>query len=395
MRHILVLNAGSSSVKFAFYVAEGDALRLGFFGFNDALATAPRFSARDANGTLIGEETWPAGARLGHKGAIEHLLAFVETHTAGAPLAAVGHRVVHGGTEFDHPARVDAGLLDRLEALVPLAPLHQPHNLAAIRVLRDRAPELPQVACFDTSFHRTQPPEAATFALPAELREKGIQRYGFHGLSYEFIAGRLREIDTRAAEGRTVVAHLGAGASLCAMRAGRSIATTMGFTALDGIPMATRSGALDPGVILHLLRAEGCSLDEVEEILYHRSGLLGLSGLSGDMRAIEASDDPRARFAMEVFAYRIGREIGSLAAALGGLDALVFTAGIGENSARVRAMVARHVEWLGLSLDAEANAKSGPCISTGASKVSAWVVPTDEALVIARHTARVADTLAT
>jgi len=395
MRHILVLNAGSSSVKFAFYVAEGDALRLGFFGFNDALGTAPRFSARDANGTLIGEETWPAGARLGHKGAIEHLLAFVETHTAGAPLAAVGHRVVHGGTEFDHPARVDAGLLDRLEALVPLAPLHQPHNLAAIRVLRDRAPELPQVACFDTSFHRTQPPEAATFALPAELREKGIQRYGFHGLSYEFIAGRLREIDTRAAEGRTVVAHLGAGASLCAMRAGRSIATTMGFTALDGIPMATRSGALDPGVILHLLRAEGRSLDEVEEILYHRSGLLGLSGLSGDMRVIEASDDPRARFAMEVFAYRIGREIGSLAAALGGLDALVFTAGIGENSARVRAMVARHVEWLGLSLDADANAKSGPCISTRASKVSAWVVPTDEALVIARHTARVADTLAT
>jgi acetate kinase len=291
--------------------------------------------------------------------------------------------------EFSEPVKLDARVIARLEKFVPLAPLHQPHNLAPIRLVAERLPQVLQVACFDTAFHRAQPELAQAFALPRSITDRGVRRYGFHGLSYEYIASAFPAMDAKAAAGRVIVAHLGNGASLCAMQAGKSVASTMGFTAVDGLPMGTRSGAIDPGVILYLLDEMKMDARAIEKLIYQQSGLLGVSGISSDMRSLLESAEPRAKLAVDLFVYRIGREIGSLAAALGGLDALVFTAGIGERAAPIRERVCRDAAWLGVKLDEAANAKGGPRISAAHSRVSAWVIPTNEELMIARHTRRV------
>lgn len=382
---IFVVNAGSSSIKFATYAIDGANLCLDLRGKVEALGTAPRFEARNALGELVSAKVWPADARPGQAGAMQHLLQVLPSLLEGRRVRAIGHRVVHGGVEFDAPVRIDAGVLQRLQALSPLAPLHQPHNLAPITTAMALAPDMPQVACFDTAFHRTVPPVAQRFGLPRALTESGVRRYGFHGLSYEYLASMMAEHDA-ALRGRVVALHLGNGASMCALHNLMSVATTMGFTALDGLVMGTRCGALDPGVVLHLLTARGMTAEQVQSLLYEESGLLGVSGISKDMRRLEASDDPRALEAIDLFVYRVGRELGALAAALGGLDAIVFTAGIGENSVLVRERVCRDAAWLGVTLDAEANARGGPRISSAASAVSAWVIPTDEELMIARHT---------
>ena len=379
---IAVLNAGSSSLKFSLFDEE---LRLELRGQVEGISTAPRFAAKDGAGKSVAEKRWGEGAKLGHAGALDHLVGFVREHLGGNRLAGIGHRVVHGGMEYTRPVRVDAGVLQALEKFVPLAPLHQPHNLAPIRLLLDRQPGLPQVACFDTSFHRSNPEIAQMFALPAKLHAEGVRRYGFHGLSYEYIASQLAELDAAAANGRTVVLHLGNGSSMCAISDGRSVASTMGFTAVDGLPMGTRCGAVDPGVILYLMDQRGMDARAVEKLIYSQSGLLGVSGISSDMRTLLASGDPRAKTAVDLYVYRIRRELGSLAAALQGLDALVFTAGIGENSAELRSRICRDAAWLGVEIDEAANARGGPRISTTASRVPAWVVPTNEELMIARH----------
>jgi acetate kinase len=387
---ILVLNAGSSSIKFSLFAA-GDEPALEVRGEVERLAGegAPRFVARRPDGSVAAERRWPERTPLGHAGALEALLAFVRGSAGDAPLAGVGHRVVHGGPAFLGPARVDEEVLARLQTFVPLAPLHQPHNLRPIRLLRELAPALPQVACFDTAFHRTLSPVAERFALPEELHEAGLRRYGFHGLSYEHVAEALPALDAGAARGRTVVMHLGNGASMCALSAGRSVATTMGFSVLDGLVMGTRCGALDPGVVLWLAGERGLAPRAIEELLYDRSGLLGVSGLSSDMRTLLASDDPRAGLAVDLFVYRISRELGSLAAALGGLDAIVFTGGIGENAAEIRERVCHDAAWLGVELDPAANAAGGPRITARASRVAGFVVAADEELTIARHVRRV------
>jgi len=383
---ILVLNAGSSSLKFSVFLDRcGGVPQLALRGQIEGILTRPFFCARDASGTIIAERALGAAAPSGHEGAAGFLLDWLEPQLGGQRLAVAGHRVVHGGIEFSAPVRVNAAVLDALERLVPLAPLHQPHNLAAIRAVAARAPELAQVACFDTAFHTTQQPLAQAFALPRKLSAAGIRRYGFHGLSYEYIAQMLPSVDARAASGRTVVAHLGNGASMCALAAGKSAASTMGFTALDGLPMGTRCGAIDPGVLLYLLDHHGMDARGLERLLYHESGLLGVSGVSSDMRALLASDDPHAADAVDLFVYRVVRELGSLAAALGGLDALVFTAGIGENTPSIRARVCRAAAWLGIELDERANAGGGPRISRPGSRVSAWVLPTNEERMIALH----------
>ncbi len=385
---ILVLNAGSSSLKFSVFL-DGEPPEPLLRGQLEGLFTQPRFVARDHAGGVAGEKDWAAGTRLGHDGAIEFLFTWGRGGALrGHRIAAAGHRVVHGGLKFTRPVLIDPDVLAALEAFVPLAPLHQPHNLAAIRAIVQRVPELPQVACFDTSFHRTQPAVAQVFALPRRYAEEGVLRYGFHGLSYEYIASVLPGTDARAAAGRTVVAHLGNGASMCALEAGKSVASTMGFTAVDGLPMGTRCGALDPGVLLYLMDRHGMDARALEQLIYQQSGLLGVSGISSDMRTLLASPDPRAAEALELFVYRICRELGSLAAALGGLDTLVFTGGIGENAAAIRARVCRDAAWLGLELDEAANDAGGPRISRGRSRVTAWVIPTNEELMIAQHTRR-------
>jgi acetate kinase len=382
----LVLNAGSSSLKFSVFL-QGNPPRPLLRGQLEGLFTRPHFVAHDQGGASVGEKAWPDGTRLGHDGAIEFLFAWGRGGALGGHgIVAAGHRVVHGGLKFTQPVVIDPGVLAALEALVPLAPLHQPHNLSAIRAVALRVPHLPQVACFDTSFHRTQPAVAQAFALPRRYAEEGVLRYGFHGLSYEYIASVLPGTDARAAAGRTVVAHLGNGASMCALQGGHGIATTMGFTAVDGLPMGTRCGALDPGVLLYLMDNHGMDARALETLIYQQSGLLGVSGISSDMRALLASPDPRAAEAVNLFVYRIGRELGSLAAALGGLDALVFTGGIGENAPAIRARVCRDAAWLGLELDEAANDAGGPRISRATSRVGAWVIPTNEELMIARHT---------
>jgi acetate kinase len=386
---ILVLNAGSSSIKFSAFATNGSELDLVLRGQIEGLFTAPRFKAVDGHGHDIGAKAWGEGVELGHAGAIGFLADFLREHGEGYTLSAVGHRVVHGGLAYSQAVRVTPEAMTALAALIPLAPLHQPHNLKAIEIVAQQRPSLPQVACFDTAFHRVQPEAAQAFALPASITDRGVRRYGFHGLSYEYVASVLPRFDAVAAAGRTIVAHLGNGASLCAMAAGRSVASTMGFTAVDGLPMGTRSGNLDPGVLLYLLDELRMDARAVEDLIYKQSGLLGVSGLSSDMRVLLASDDPRARFAVDLFIYRIGREIGSMAAAAQGMDALVFTAGIGEHAASLRERVCRDAAWLGLELDPEANLRGGPCISTPTSKVSAWVIPTNEELMIARHTCEV------
>jgi acetate kinase len=383
---IVVLNAGSSSLKFSLFLLRGHELELTSRGQVEGLYTDPRFTAKDTSGKVKEEKSWGQGVELGHSGAIDHLVAFLRSNLQGDRLAGVGHRVVHGGLDYSTPVRIDGEVLQTLEKFVPLAPLHQPHNLSSIRLLLERLPQLPQVACFDTSFHRSNPEVAQMFALPTQLHDAGVRRYGFHGLSYEYIASVLPQVDAKAAGGRTVVLHLGNGASMCALQGGRSVASTMGFTAVDGLPMGTRCGAIDPGVILFLMDQRGMDVRAIEALVYKQSGLLGVSGTSSDMRALLASEDPRARTAIDLYVYRIGRELGSLAAALGGLDAIVFTAGIGEHASQIRERVCADAQWLGVTLDQQANARGGPRISTDASRVSAWVVPTDEELMIARHT---------
>ena len=381
---IVVLNAGSSSIKFSVFAVDGDNLTLRCRGQIESLQNAPHFIATGAEGAVLSERRWDDPLR--HDDALDHLFGFLRSGVAGGQVLGIGHRVVHGGMRFTQPVLVDGEIIRALETLIPLAPLHQPHNLAPMHRLRERAPDVPQVACFDTAFHDTNPEIARRFALPERFHAAGVRRYGFHGLSYEYIASVLPQFDETAARGRTIVAHLGNGASMCAMVGGRSIASTMGFTALDGLPMGTRSGAIDPGVVLYLLDELGMDARAIEHLLYNESGLLGVSGLSSDMRTLRASDDPRARLAIDLYVYRIRRELGSLAAALGGLDALVFTAGIGEHAATIRACVCADAAWLGVELDGAANENGGPRISTPNAQVAAWVIPTDEERMIAQHT---------
>jgi len=383
-----VLNAGSSSIKFSLFTERDGALQPGVRGRVEGVYTSPRFVAKDAAGQVVSEKSWGEAVKLGHDGALEHIVGWLRAQLSGDRLAGVGHRVVHGGLDHTQPVRVDAAVIRALEKFVPLAPLHQPHNLTPIRILLERQPQLPQVACFDTSFHRTAPAVSQRFAVPAHLHDEGVQRYGFHGLSYEYISSVLGRHDAKAAAGRTIVLHLGNGASMCALEAGRSVASTMGFTAVDGLPMGTRCGAIDPGVILYLMQQRGMDAKAVEKLLYSQSGLLGVSGISSDMRTLLGSTDPRAKLAIDLYVYRIRRELGSLAAALGGLDAVVFTAGIGEHAPAIREAVCRDAAWLGLELDATANAAGSTCISAAGSRVSAWVLATNEELMIARHTRR-------
>jgi acetate kinase len=382
---LLVVNAGSSSVKFALYDADGARLAAGPRGQVDGIGAQPHVSVHAADGAALVDRDLPA-AGFDHRGAIAAVREWLRGHAGAARLVAVGHRVVHGGRTYAEPVRIDAGVLSALERLIPLAPLHQPHHLAAIRAMAEAEPGVPQVAAFDTAFHRSQPVLAQRFALPRALEDEGVHRYGFHGLSYEYVASALPGVAPEIAGGRVVIAHLGNGASMCAIERGRSVATTMGLTALDGLVMGTRSGSIDPGVLLYLMDQHGMDARALEDLLYHRSGLLGVSGVSGDVRALLASPDPRAREALDLFVYRAGRELGSLAAALGGLDALVFTAGIGEHAVEVRAGICRQAGWLGVRLDEAANRAGGPRITLTGAPVSAWVIPTDENLMIARHT---------
>jgi acetate kinase len=381
---LLVLNAGSSSIKFALF-AVASLSRAQIQGTISGLGATPAFEARDEAGRMLPGQL-PATA-LNHDAALAWLFDWLREHGDG-PLVAAGHRVVHGGERFAEPVLITAEVYAALEQLVPLAPLHQPHNLAAIRALMTLQPRLPQVACFDTAFHRTQDTLAQSFALPREITASGVKRYGFHGLSYDYIAGVLpRHLGTRA-DGRVIVAHLGNGASLCAMRDRKSVATTMGFTALDGLMMGTRCGAIDPGVLLYLMREKALSADQIEDLLYRRSGLLGVSGSSSDMRELLTSPAPEAKEALDLFCYRAVREIGSLAAALGGLDALVFTAGIGERAHQVRARICEDLSWLGVALNDNANRAHHTHISSEQSRVALCVIATNEEAVIARHTAR-------
>jgi acetate kinase len=385
---LIVLNAGSSSLKFQVYDSpENTEPRVAFKGMFDGLGGSARFAVKDAHGMLLKETTWSSGERIGHEEALMHLVAWLRQHQEGRKLVAIGHRVVHGGETFSGPALVDDAVIQTIETLVPLAPLHQPHNLEPIRIVRRRLPGIPQVASFDTAFHQTQSDIARMFALPSEMRERGVRRYGFHGLSYDYISSVLKDYDSRLDEGKVIVAHLGNGASLCALDDGISIATTMGFSALDGLPMGTRCGAIDAAVVFYMLRDMKLSPEEAERILYTKSGLFGVSGLSNDMRVLRANAEANenARRAIDLFVYRITREIGSLVAALRGLDGLVFTGGIGENDVATRTEVIARLAWAGLALDETANRAGGPRISTG-SGPAAWVIPTNEELVIARQT---------
>jgi acetate kinase len=382
-----VINAGSSSVKFSIYEGERRILA----GQIDGIGANPSASAIGPNGEKIAPPDLGTKPPTVPSEVLPAILPWARERLDDRRLAALGHRVVHGGLHHSHPARVTPELLAELEALVPLAPLHEPHNLAPIKLAMTLNPELPQVACFDTAFHRTAPEVEQAFALPYSFYEEGIRRYGFHGLSYEYIATVLPEHAPAIASGRVVVAHLGNGCSACAMRNRVSIATTMGFTALDGLPMGTRCGELDAGVVLHLIQQKGMSADGIVDLLYRRSGMLGLSGISSDFRELLASDNPRARFAVEVFCNRVARHIASLAAALGGLDGIVFTAGVGENAAPVRSAVCRACAWLGLELDEVANREQKERISSGNSRVAAYVIKTDENLMIARHARALVD----
>ncbi len=383
---ILVLNAGSSSLKFSLYREEEETLAPVYRGQIAGIGQSPVFSAKDASGKPVGEDLL-SGSEDSHQAILDRLLDWLSGKLKGGMPRAAGHRVVHGGPQHDRPLRLSRDALEELHRLTPLAPLHQPHNLAPIQALWRLQPELPQVACFDTAFHRSQPEIAQRFALPRELTAEGVRRYGFHGLSYEYIAGVLPDFLEDRDRKRVIVAHLGHGASMCAMLDGRSVATTMGFTALDGLPMAQRSGNIDPGVVLYLMQQKKMSADEVSDLLYHRCGLQGVSGgISSDMAELLDSKAPEAEEAVALFCYRAGREIGSLAAALGGLDALVFTAGIGENAPEVRRRIAKQAEWLGVQIDPQANDTGGTDISAINSRVHVMVIPTDEEIVIAEQT---------
>ena len=351
----------------------------------EGIGTAPHFSARDGAGTKVADEALGETVRDA-RGALDALAEWLRGQYPGARIVGVGHRVVHGGADFPDPVVVTPDVVARLRALVPLAPLHQPHNLAAIDAVTARLPHVPQVACFDTSFHRGHSAVADLVPLPKEIRDAGVQRYGFHGLSYEYIASVLPQVAPNIAGGRVIVAHLGSGASLCALRKGKGIDSTLGFTALDGVCMGTRPGSIDPGVVLYLFQTLGLDATAVERMLYKQSGLLGISGISNDMRDLVGNGDPAARLAVDYFVYRVAKEIGALAAVLGGVDGIVFTAGIGERSAPIRKRICEASAWLGLEIDNAANEHHGPRISSADSKIEAWVVPTNEELVIARHT---------
>jgi acetate kinase len=384
MDAILVVNAGSSSVKFQVFEGTPDLKRL-IKGQIDGIGTRPRLVAETGDKSSLIDRTYSASEIPNLPAAIAAAASWLR-ETQSVNLVAVGHRVVHGGPKYDRPLVIDQAVVANLQRYVPLAPLHQPNNLAPIRALLKRRPELPQVACFDTAFHRGHSAVADRYAIPERFFAEGVRRYGFHGLSYEYIAGRLREIAPALATGRVIVAHLGSGASMCALLDGRSIESTMGFTALDGIPMGTRPGQIDPGVLLYLLTERGMDPEAVEDLLYRESGLKGLSGISNDMRDLQSNPDPAAALAVDYFVYRVGLHAGMLAAALGGLDAFVFTAGIGENSVPIRARIAEKLAWLGAVFDEAANAARATLISRPESRVALYVVPTDEELMIARHT---------
>jgi acetate kinase len=386
---LLTLNAGSSSIKFAlFRRAAPVPAQPELVGQIDGIGAHPHLKAKDAQGRVLDNTDLPIDGDGQHRAALAHLVEWLHAHEAGWTIAGVGHRVVHGAQDFSQPIRLDDATVEHLKTFIPLAPLHQPHNIAGIEAMRAALPGIPQIACFDTAFHRSQPQIAQLFALPRRITAQGVRRYGFHGLSYEYIADVLpQHLDAGRANGRVIVAHLGNGASMCAMVGRKSQATTMGFTAVEGLMMGTRTGALDPGVLLYLMDYDGMDAKALTKLLYKESGLLGVSGISQDMRELLASDKPEAQEAVDLFCYRIVREIGSLAAAIGGLDALVFTGGIGEHAAPVREMVCRQLGWLGLEFDAAANAGKAQRISTAASRVAALVIPTNEEWMLARHTA--------
>jgi acetate kinase len=387
-KHLLTINAGSSSIKFALYSSrETRPFSLSGRGEIENISESPRIVVSDSRGKVLSAQRIRRQGNAAMHDFVSALMGAIESHFDVQELNAAGHRVALGGLEHSGPVLLTCTHLGRLRALAPLAPLHQPHNLEPIEALWKLHPELPQVACFDTAFHRTVPAVAELYGLPRKLTEAGARRYGFHGISYEYIAGELSHFGAEAAAGRTIVAHLGSGASLCALQNGRSVATTMGFSPLSGLVMGTRPGELDPGVLFWLMRDKDFAATDLETMLYSQSGLLGVSGISGDMRVLLASADPRAREAVDLFIYRICREIGSLTAALRGIDALVFTGGIGEHAAPVREAVSRQCAWLGVDIDEVENRKSAPLISTSKSKVRVWVIPTDEELMIARHTA--------
>ncbi|MCB9931442.1 MAG: acetate/propionate family kinase [Alphaproteobacteria bacterium] len=379
---ILVLNAGSSSIKLALYRISGQDLVLAWHGLLEEVRTAPHFHATAPDGSAIADER----PDIHPDGATAWVLDWIDHHLGSARLLACGHRVVHGGPLYAEPVRIDDAMLETLATFIPLAPLHQPVNLAPIRAIRAARPNLPQVACFDTAFHRGHSAVVNTFALPYRYYEAGVRRYGFHGLSYDFIASQLPRHSPRLAAGKVVVAHLGNGSSMCAMDGCRSVDTTMGFTALDGLPMGTRTGQIDPGVLLYLMEHDGLSVPQVTDLIYKDSGLKGLSGVSSDMRTLMESPEPRAKYAIDVYIHQIAKQTCALAGTLGGLDGMVFTAGIGEHQPAIRAGVLAKLAWLGFSLDAAANAQGGPRLTTADSRAEAFAIATDEERVIAGQT---------
>ncbi len=382
---IAVVNAGSSSVKFGIYDTEGDEPLL-IKGQVEQIGVSPTLTASDEAGNELADKSWPA-AGFGHAEAMHVVIDTLRDLLPGSKVVGVGHRVVHGGTEFASPVEITGEIIAKLEKLCPLAPLHQPHNLGPIKAISIRTPAIRQVACFDTGFHQTQERLAYSFALPREISAEGVRRYGFHGLSYEFVSGRLRTVAPDHADQRIIIAHLGNGASLCALHQGKSVATTMGFTAVDGLMMGTRCGSIDPGVLIYLMDEKGMDARALETLIYKKSGLLGVSGISSDMRTLRESDDSRAREAIDLFIYRIIREIGSLAAAIGGMDGLVFTGGIGQRDPSTRRDVVAGCGWLGAMIDEQANADHDQRIDAESSRIPIWVLPTDEERVICRHTA--------
>lgn len=385
---LFVVNAGSSSIKFKLYRVVGEDIALVFGGAVDGIGTRPRLKAKDHTGETLIERSYAADEVANSSQAQRIIADWVGGEMKDAQLIGIGHRVVHGGPVYSAPVLVDDAVMRTLETFIPLAPLHQLSNLDPIRVLRERRPDLPQVACFDTAFHRGHPELSDRFALPRGLYDEGVRRYGFHGLSYEYVSQALRGIAPEIADKRVIIAHLGSGASVCALEGGRSIETTMGFTALDGLPMGTRSGSLDPGVVLHLIEQKGMSPAEVGHMLYHESGLRGLSGISNDVRALLESDRPEAAMAIDFFSLRVAQAFASLSVSLGGLDALVFTAGVGENAHQVRRNVVERLHWAGFNLDDEANRRNDRRIEAGDSRVPILVVPTDEERMIGQHTLR-------
>jgi acetate kinase len=389
-RQIAVINAGSSSIKFAVFDDDGGSQSLRFRGQIEKIGVAPALTAENASGEMLLQTEWGA-KEINHRSATKVILQTALSLLGGEAVEGIGHRVVHGGTQFTAPTPVTKDVIAALKGLCPLAPLHQPHNIAPIETIMAEAPHIPQVVCFDTAFHQTQPHLSQAFALPREITDKGVRRYGFHGLSYEFVSNRLRSVAPDHAQKRIIIAHLGNGASLCAIDRGRSVATTMGFTAVEGLMMGTRCGSIDPGVLIYLMDEYRMDARALESLVYKKSGLLGVSGISSDMRTLRQSDDPRAQEAIDLFVYRIVREIGSLSAALGGLDGLVFTGGIGQRDSKTRREVVAGCAWLGTAIDEQANDAGAERIDATSSRIPIWVLPTDEESVIARATAALLD----